>query len=397
MNRLLWCLLALFAFGTADAELLSHGRFENVAIYKPAGEVRQVILFLSGDQGWDASVGIMASVLANDGALVAGIDLPRFRAALLKQDDPGTQPVGDLENLSHFVQAYFQLPTYLTPILVGYEAGATLAHATAARAAAGLFAGALSVGPGTGVELSDHSHTSKVGWMPQLRGGIARLTGGKSERLPPPPASLSDLPIVEVPANAIASDLFVVFLSGDGGWAGLDQNVAKALAVRGIPVAGLDSLRYFWKKRTPESLAVDLDRAIRYYATHWQRSRVLLIGYSQGADVLPFALNRLPVVARGLVSYTALIGISRSAMFEFHLTNWISNGRGGLDVLPEMKKLSSNDTMCIYGADDKESICPELSTSQTRVMQLPGGHHFDGNYDHVAEMILTQANQRQAR
>lgn len=59
------------------------------------------------------------------------------------------------------------------------------------------------------------------------------------------------------------------------------------MAARGIPVVGFDSLRYFWKKRTPEGLAADLDRVLRYYGRHWGKSKLILIGYSQGADVLP--------------------------------------------------------------------------------------------------------------
>ena len=54
---------------------------------------------------------------------------------------------------------------------------------------------------------------------------------------------------------------------------------------------GLDSLRYFWSPRTPDGLAADTNRMILYYLTHWAKKRVLLIGYSQGADVLPFAVN----------------------------------------------------------------------------------------------------------
>ena len=105
--------------------------------------------------------------------------------------------------------------------------------------------------------------------------------------LPPPPATLADLPLVEVPATG-TGDTFAVLLSGDGGWAGLDQDVAAALSTQGIPVVGLDSLRYFWTPRTPDGLAADTDRMIRYYLAHFVKQRVLLIGYSQGADVLPF-------------------------------------------------------------------------------------------------------------
>src|SRR3546814_19826662 len=97
-----------------------------------------------------------------------------------------------------------------------------------------------------------------------------------------------------------------------GGWAGLDKDVGEALKMHGIPVVGIDSLRYFWGKRTPDGLAQDVDRIIRYYAQRWHRHHVLLIGYSQGANVLPFAYNRLPAATREMIAVTAMMGDRKS-------------------------------------------------------------------------------------
>ena len=208
-----------------------------------------------------------------------------------------------------------------------------------------------------------------------------------AQRLPAPPASLADLPIVEVePVPGTSSDAFAILLSGDGGWAGIDKEVGAALAARGVPTAGLDSLRYFWTPRAPEGLARDLDRMIRYYAFHWHKKHALLAGYSQGADVLPFAVNRLPPATRSLVQLTTLIGVSASAAFEFHVANWIGADGAGLPVRPEIERLSPADTLCVYGDDDTESICSQLG-SHARVIELPGGHHFGGNYVPLAQLI----------
>jgi type IV secretory pathway VirJ component len=48
--------------------------------------------------------------------------------------------------LSHFLQAYYHLPSYLTPFLIGYGDGASLAYATLVQAPGNTFAGALTVG-----------------------------------------------------------------------------------------------------------------------------------------------------------------------------------------------------------------------------------------------------------
>ena len=185
--------------------------------------------------------------------------------------------------------------------------------------------------------------------------------------------------------------MFAVVLSGDGGWAGLDKHVAAALADKGMDVVGLDSLRYFWSKRTPDGLAGDLDRVVRYYAAHWQKSGVILVGYSQGADVLPFALNRLPTASRQLVTRAVLMGLSQEASFEFHVGNWMGgDDPDALPIQPEAARLNPRKTLCIYGADETDSLCPKLSPASVEAIKMPGGHHFDGAYEELAAMILEQ-------
>jgi len=440
-------------------QTLNHGMFRDVRVYRPHGNVKQFVLFLSGDGGWNHGTDGMAQVLAAAGAMVAGIDDRALVSALEREGGSCVFPDGDLENLAHFIQAYYHVPTYLTPLLGGYSAGASLAYAVGAQAPPGIFAGVLTLGfspdldlrkplcegenvhfnrgadhamlhllprplglswvnltgtadtvcpPGPAQEFAaavptarmvllpgvghDFAHPSR--WHRPLAAALVTLAPGPIASLPAPPRTLADLPLVEVmppEADAIRSaDRFAVLLSGDGGWAGIDKEVARAIAARGIPVAGLDSLRYFWSPRTPQGLARDLDRIIRYYAAHWGLLNVLLIGYSQGADVLPFAVNRLPPATRSHVLLTALIGLGRTASFEFHVVNWIETGTG-LPVRPETDALSGKSTLCIYGKDDDDSICPELGRAHARVVELPGGHHFGGDYDGLAQLILQQA------
>jgi type IV secretory pathway VirJ component len=395
------------------------------------------------------------------GAIVAGIDLPRLRAKLEADDGDCVFPDGDLENLSHFVQAYYHLPTYLKPILVGYTSGATLAYAVLAQAPRDTFASALTLGfcprfkltkplckgdalefvrsaHGRGVEFlpvkhldnpwvdlqgeidpvcpavkardfianmrgaaivtlpqTGHDFASPDRWMPQYQAAFGKLAEqNSSARIAPPPAALGDLPVVLVPSRTgtAPSDAFAIMMSGDGGWAGLDQDVAAALAAAGIPVIGLDSLRYYWTPRTPQGLAADTDRMIRYYLAHLGKKRVLLVGYSQGADVLPFAVNRLPEATRAHVALTALLGMSEHALFEFHVSSWIADDNSGLATLPELNRITGTPVLCIYGEDESDSLCPKLDPKKFIVVKLKGGHHFDGDYAGLAREIITSAN-----
>src|SRR5205823_14318685 len=97
----------------------------------------------------------------------------------------------------------------------------------------------------------------------------ARNAGRSAARSTPRPMTrllvffaLANLPIVRVPATGPASDTAVVFVSGDGGWAAIDKGISRVLAANGMPVTGLDALKYFWSKRTPDEAARDLQRII---------------------------------------------------------------------------------------------------------------------------------------
>jgi len=233
-----------------------------------------------------------------------------------------------------------------------------------------------------------HNYEDMDAWMSQFDSAYATILAQEPQHLQRPPQSLADLPIIEVPPTGTGiNDTFAVLFSGDGGWAGIDRDVANTLASRGIPVAGWDSLRYFWTARTPSGVSGDLDRILRYYAQHWQKQKALVIGYSQGADVLPFAVNRLPGRSRALVERTVLMSIGQTAAFEFHVTNWFGSGNHELPIGREMAKMSAADTLCLYGAGDDDSICPK-ATAHATVIKLAGGHHFGGSYDRLADLIL---------
>ena len=175
---------------------------------------------------------------------------------------------------------------------------------------------------------------------------------------------------------------------GAGTAASFNSHVAGALSAHGIPVVGVDSLRYFWSARTPASGALDIDRLMRFYQTRWNKKRVILVGYSQGADVLPFMVNRLPPGGRERVALLVLMGLGQKADFEFRMTNWVMSSQNGLPIRPEVERLPDGMAMCIYGADEDDSNCPGLDPRRVQVVKMPGGHHFDGNYTALADKIL---------
>ena len=439
-------------------ERVSHGRFQNLAIYAPGGTPTSLVLFLADDTRPNSRAAGLARELVAHGAMVAGIDWPKLAANLEADAADCVFLDGDLENLSHFLQAYYHLPSYLPPFLLGSGAGSPFAYASLVQAPGNTFAGALTLEfypsteltkplcKGSGVEFTRRSsgggfaflpakqlenpwvllqgerdsvfppaaarefiasmrgaalvvlpglgHEAPAGELPALAAAFDTLVKRTAARLAsPPPVALGNLPVIELPAapGTAPTDSFAIVMSGDGGWAGLDKDVAQALSAHGIPVVGLDSLRYFWSTRTPEGLAADTDRMIRYYLEHLGKQHVLLVGYSQGADVLPFAVNRLPAATRAHVALTVLMGMSEHAVFEFHVSNWISDDNSGPATRPEVERMSATPVLCIYGEGDNDSLCPKLDPSKVRIVEMKGGHHFDGDYAGLAREILASA------
>jgi len=210
-------------------------------------------------------------------------------------------------------------------------------------------------------------------------------------------AAPARLPLVEVPATRGVSDTFVIFVSGDGGWAKIDKALAAVLAQNGMPTVGINSLQYFWKKRTPEEASRDLRTVIETYSAKWAKRRVVLAGYSRGADVLPAMAARLPSELQSRVRLVALLAPSPNAQFEFHMLDWVRDTDQGSPVRPELERMASRPVLCIWGTDDKDSLCSGLHLPNVKVVALAGAHHFDGNYEQLARLILDQLRSEPAK
>jgi type IV secretory pathway VirJ component len=233
-----------------------------------------------------------------------------------------------------------------------------------------------------------HGFAVEPRWKQSFREAFATLarTTAASPGVTVP--GIADLPLIEL-KSAQPSPVLAVVVSGDGGWASIDRQIGESLAAAGIPVVGLNSLHYFWKARTPEQASADLARILRHYLTAWKASDIVLVGYSRGADVLPFMVARLPEDLRQRIQLVSLVGLSRRAGFEFHFADFFRReNRADRPTVPEVERLRGMRLLCVYGADEEDSACRDLPPGLAMRIQLPGGHHFRGAYQQVAERIL---------
>ena len=137
---------AASAAAQADEETVKYGSFGDVHIYRESKNPAHVVLFVSGDGGWNQGVVDMARSLAGMDSLVAGIDITHYLKATAGGDKACTYSAGDFQGLSQALQARLGYGHYVEPVLVGYSSGATLAYAALVQGPPSTFAGAISMG-----------------------------------------------------------------------------------------------------------------------------------------------------------------------------------------------------------------------------------------------------------
>lgn len=220
-------------------------------------------------------------------------------------------------------------------------------------------------------------------------------------RIPPVPGGVStrarSLPLAELPVADDTGRVFAIVLTGDGPTGGLGRRIGRELQAEGVPSAVWHSLRYYWRPKTPEQTARDLDLAIRHYAGRWGRDKVLLVGYSMGADVLPFGINRLPPDTRARIAGVALIAMAHDAVFEFRLEQWWgTSGAPSRATRPEVERLGDLRVLCIWARGDDKAACPAMRTAPMREVMLRGGHHFSGDEARLMAVLRGMAGEAAA-
>ena len=204
--------------------------------------------------------------------------------------------------------------------------------------------------------------------------------------------NVRDLPIVELRATPSTNSTVAIILSGDGGWADIDQRVGQRLQARGIDVIGLDMRDYLRSRRqTPASIGYDVSRIARRYMGLWQKRDVAIIGYSRGSDLAPFAANNLAPDIRPHLTLIAMLTLLERASFVYHFSDlWrTTSGKGDIAILPELEALKSVPMLCVYGKQEKESLCRSAPPGLMTVVARNGQHHFDGNYTALGDIVYT--------
>lgn len=197
------------------------------------------------------------------------------------------------------------------------------------------------------------------------------------------------MPVVEYPvADLQPGSPLVVLVSGDGGWAEIDQELAQRWQKRGWPVVGINALKYFWKKRTPDGFAEDLAALLKTYRSRWGERRVLLAGFSFGAVVVPFAANRFNQATRDLIAGMVLISPTENSIWEAGVSSWFGGGDIGPLVAPELVDLSPLPVLVLTGEKDPDAFHGWTAREGLVHEMWPGDHHLSRDYDRIDQAVI---------
>ncbi|WP_312361531.1 AcvB/VirJ family lysyl-phosphatidylglycerol hydrolase [Ensifer sp.] len=422
------------------------GMIPSPHILLPNDTASALVVLLSGADGWGDREDTVARALVDDKAAVIGIDLKAYLASLARDDGDCIYMVSDIEALSQQVQRALRSDAYLPPIVAGVGAGGAMALAIAAQTPAATIGQTLAVDPEEGITLQKQLCTPAE----KTRKGDRMVYGLTDGALPDPicvvftPAASDDgrshvAALIEKHADitqedsdddaydALTShltdlidseaasdnpfglpltvldtkptrDTMAVIYSGDGGWRDIDKQVGDVLQQQGVPVVGIDSLRYFWSERDPQATSDDLAKVMDYYRKRWNVRNVLLIGYSFGADILPRTFNLLPPAERARVRQVTLMALSHQVDYKISVLGWLGaagQGNGG-DPIDDIKRIDPTLVQCIHGTEEEDDACPDLKGTGVDVVAIEGGHHFDEDYPALTRRVLDALDRRLA-
>ena len=199
----------------------------------------------------------------------------------------------------------------------------------------------------------------------------------------------SDLPLTIIPTKVQEDIPLAFFISGDGGWTSFDQTVSEKLTEKGMPVVGLDSQRYFWKVKQPKETAEEITVAIKHYMQLWNRSSFVLLGYSFGACVAPFIANNFSDSIKETLKGVYCFSPDVTGDFEIHISDMLHmQTKDKYNVPEELKQIPAMNPVCIFGEDEDSDLLHIFSVPGTKIETLPGNHHYNNDFNAVAEIIL---------
>jgi len=201
--------------------------------------------------------------------------------------------------------------------------------------------------------------------------------------------SVQDLPLVLSVSKGTKNTL-VIYLTGDGGWNSFSRKLIQEIERGGYGVVTLNTRKYFRKEQTPDNFARDISYLSGYYMKEWEKTSVIIVGYSFGADVAAFLPRRLPLSLLEKMTHIALLSPSASTDFVIKLTDLIGDSRNIKRKYKIGRELNESTfpVVCIIGAKEDLKLKSTLQKNKNITVHiLPGSHQYNNNLVLLVKMI----------
>lgn len=194
---------------------------------------------------------------------------------------------------------------------------------------------------------------------------------------------------INAPAQPGRQGLAVVLVSGDMGFkVGMGPRIAQRLAADGIPVLGVNSLVYFRDRRSPVEIEALIADSIRRGLAFGHAQRLVLIGQSFGADMVHVGLARLPIALRRKLALVALIVPTDSVDYQASPAELLGLVKADAPALETGRLLTWAPTLCVYGREETDSLCPLLTAPNVHTVALPGGHPLKRDTNALYQKVI---------
>ena len=201
-------------------------------------------------------------------------------------------------------------------------------------------------------------------------------------------SQISQLPVIVLTGSDTTLPL-ILYISGDGGWNKFSSSFMDTMNKKGYPVVGLNAKEYFWHRKDATVTAKDVAYLISACMTTMKLKKVVMIGYSMGADVMPFVVTRCKKEIHDKLKYVVLMSPSATTDFEVHVADILGIGNAsGQSVAAEINKISQ-PILIVFGQNENAFPMKAITIKNYKVNKLPGGHHYDGNPAAVCNLILS--------
>lgn len=180
----------------------------------------------------------------------------------------------------------------------------------------------------------------------------------------------------------------VLYISGDGGLNDFSKSLCAGICNKGYTITAVNSRSYFWDKKTPGQTAADINSYINNKLKGRASQQIIMIGYSFGADVMPFIVNRLDSTLSVKLKSVILLSPSGSTDFEIHWSDLLGGSRKrSSDVIAEINKMKVSRLVTVFGSNENDFPEVNIKTGHYYNYRLTGGHHYAGNIDDLVKLL----------